>query len=41
MIAETTFAVEEFRKPIRAMTDEKLERTGKAALHVRSAQFGA
>jgi hypothetical protein len=41
MIAETTFAVEGFRKAIRAMTDEKWERTCQAALHVRPAQFGA
>jgi ribosomal protein L35 len=34
MVAETTFAVEGFGKRIRAMTDEKLERTNKAARHM-------
>lgn len=34
MIAETKFAVEDFRKRIQAMTDEKLVQTGKAARYM-------
>ncbi len=34
MIAETQFTVEDFRKRIQAMTDEKLMQTGKAARYM-------
>jgi ABC-type proline/glycine betaine transport system ATPase subunit len=34
MIAETQFTVEDFRKRIQLMTDEKLVQTGKAARYM-------
>jgi ABC-type proline/glycine betaine transport system ATPase subunit len=41
MIAETRFTVEDFRKRIQVMTDEKLVQTGKAARYMAAPRNSA